>query len=121
METIEAKKVIKSQPKKSGAASLRVTHELRKQLKAELAKINRGGFKVKATAVLTLLLSRLTADDAKALQEQSLSSRQRVERAHRAYISQNGPISYNEFLDMRINGKRRDSSEKQQTIPQDKE
>ncbi len=100
METSDVKKTSKPASKKSATSAVRVAIETRKRLVAELAKINKKQFgkRVKVDALISKLLSKLTAQDVSELQEASLTGRDRVEHSYRAHCTKFGQISMDEYL-----------------------
>ena len=99
METSEVKKTPKAS-KKSSSSTIRVSHETRKRLLAELARINKKphGKRVKVDALLAALIPKLTAYDVTELQNASLSGRDRLEQNYRAYCAKFGNVTMDEFL-----------------------
>lgn len=99
METSTAQKPLKA-TKKSNSSAIRVSNETRKRLASELAKINRKslGKRVKFDALILCLISKLSADDVKRLQDASLTGRDRLEQNYRAYCAKFGSVTRDEFL-----------------------
>lgn len=102
METSEAKKITKSNAKKSQTSAIRVSVETRKRLLAELVKINKKshGKRVKMDALLVKLVGKISAQDVSELQESSLSGRDRLEQSYRAYCTKFGTITMDQFLEV---------------------
>jgi hypothetical protein len=102
METSEAKKPAKIGSKKNTTSALRVSHETRKRVMGELAKINKKGHgkRVKVDALIARLIAKVSAQDVTELQEASLSGRDRMEQNYRAYCAKFGSITMDQFLDL---------------------
>ena len=100
METSEAKKPAKLGSKKSTTSAVRVSHETRKRLLSELAKINKKphGKRVKVDALIARLLVKISSKDVSELQEASLSGRDRLEQNYRAYCAKFGQVTMDQFL-----------------------
>ncbi|MBI2712252.1 MAG: hypothetical protein HYX41_05245 [Bdellovibrio sp.] len=98
-------KVVKPQ-KPTKNVSLRVRKETRRKIIAELARINRKalGRPLYIDDFLAFAISLISPEHIEKLQESSLSNADRLERDYRAYITQIGPISKDEYLGKRLNG-----------------
>ena len=105
MEQKPEEKKTKSVSKPSTFAALRVKKDTRRRATQELAKINKKDeFKVRMNDYVSFALSLVTAEHYIALQEASLSHKDRFERDYKAYVVQNGMISKDEYLGKRLAG-----------------
>lgn len=106
MENVIQEKKQKAAAKTSPFCSVRVKKETRKRLLSELAKANKKDFgrRVHADELLSLALGLLTAEHVRKLQEESLSSMDRLEREYRAYVAKHGPLSKDVYLGKRLSG-----------------
>ncbi len=105
METQIEKKTKQSQKKPSYAA-LRVRRETKRQIVTHLETLNKKDFgrRVRAEDYLSLALSLVTPEHLEQLREASLTNSDRLERDYRAYVTEHGPISRDEYLGKRLNG-----------------
>ena len=91
-----------SKPKGASVSTvgLRVKRETKKRIHAELAKINKKDFgkKVRFDELIVTVLSLLTDQHIKALQDGSLTNSDRLEILYRNYVKTNGSISKDEFM-----------------------
>ena len=97
----------KAKPSKPNAYStISILKETKKRISADLARINKKDFgrTIRADEYLALAVSLVTPELAKQLQESSLSNADRLERDYRAYVSQFGTISKDEYLGKRLSG-----------------
>jgi hypothetical protein len=106
MDTSQTEKKTK-QPTKSGSyATLRVKKDTRKRVVQEVLKINKKEFgrKVRMDDFVAFALSLVTPEHHIMLQEASLSHNDRFERDYKAYVTQHGMISKDEYLGKRLAG-----------------
>ena len=106
MENVIQEKKQKPVSKPSPFCSVRVKKETRKRLLSEIAKANKKDFgrRIHADEIVSVALTLLTATHIKKLQEESLSSMDRLERDYRAYLAKHGPISKDIYLGKRLSG-----------------
>lgn len=106
METVQSEKKPKPPQKKASYAALRVRREIKRQIEADLERINKKdlGRRVRAEDYLGLALSLVTPHHLERLQESSLTNADRLERDFRAYTTKHGPISRDEYLGKRLAG-----------------
>lgn len=107
METVQVEKKTKViGSKKPSYGALRVRREIKRQIESELEQVNRKdlGRKVRAEDYLALALSLITPKHLEQLQESSLTNADRLERDFRAYATEHGPISRDEYLGKRLAG-----------------
>ncbi len=106
MEPSKTEKKTKTIPKKQVFAALRIRKELKRQIEIELDNANKKDFgrKIKAEEYLALAISLMTPSQLLTLREASLTNADRLERDYRKYLTDNGPISRDEYLGKILNG-----------------
>lgn len=87
-------------------ATLPVSGDTRRLVIEAVERINKKeqGRKVRIDELIKALVSNINPDLVKSLQEGSLSRMDKLERAHRDYVSEHGPISFDDYHDMRLSG-----------------
>lgn len=106
MDTVQTEKKAKQPLKGSRYASLRVKKDTRKRVVQEVTKLNKKEFgrKIRMDDYVAFALTLVTSEHHSALQEASLSHKDRFERDYNAYVAQNGMITKDEYLGKRLNG-----------------
>jgi hypothetical protein len=100
MENTSTEKKIKAADKRSNFSTLRVRREFAKKFHLELQKINekKHGRRVRADELMAHLLSFLTNDGRRALQEATMSNQDLIERDYQEYCATYQKISKDEYL-----------------------
>ena len=106
METITTEKKTKTAVKGSKFAAVRVHKDTGKKFKLKLDEANKKDFgrKVRADQLMSLAVSLIKPEHLQALQEATLSYMDKRKMEHKAYSSQFGSISLDEFLSRRDAG-----------------
>ena len=121
MDTISNEKKPKAKSKTTTSA-LRVKHETRKRILAELVKLNKKDFgrRVRPDDLISFAISLIEPKHIQALQEKSFSNADRLDRDYRSYIQKNGTISRDEFLGKILSGEINKSSMEIDGFPEGK-
>ena len=106
MVVVQNEKKAKLANKKPTFAALRVRRETKRQIETDLERLNKKdlGRRLRIDDYLTLALSLVTPQHLSTLQEASLTHSDRLERDFRAYTSEHGVISRDEYLGKRLTG-----------------
>ncbi len=104
--TMTSKKEQKQNTKKNNISAIRVSKATGKLAQQVSDKANDKPFgkRVKLDRIVAKALSKLTQDDIKELQENSLSNQDRFDREYAAYCSEHGKVSKDEYLGLRLRG-----------------
>jgi len=110
MEQTEALKRKTPPKKKVQTEGIRVHRNTKKAIYSDLAKINKKDFgrKVRVDAYIKLAISKLTQDDFKKLQDDSLTQADRLEMQYREYVKRHGQVTKDQFLGIVLDGKHLD-------------
>ena len=101
METKPIVKKTRSQDAKGNSMlAIRVKKETAKGVQELLKKLNKKdyGRRVRADELISLAVTLVTPEHHKQLQDATLSEQDRVKREHREYCSQNGNISFEQYI-----------------------
>jgi len=106
METPNSKKGIKVKQNNVSTVALRVKRETKRRIQAELAKVNKKPFgrTIRADALISKGLNRLTEQDILELQDASLSNADRLECRYAEYVKSNGSLSKDAFIGKLLSG-----------------
>ena len=106
MENVQSEKKPKLAQKKPSYAALRVRREIKRQIEADLERINKKdlGRRVRAEEYLGLALSLVTPHHLDTLRESSLTNADRLERDFRAYAADHPGTTRDDYLGKRLAG-----------------
>ncbi len=106
METLNSKKGIKVKQNSVSTVALRVKRETKRRIQVELAKVNKKPFgrTIRADALISKGLNRLTEQDILELQDASLSNADRLECRYAEYVKSNGSLSKDAFIGKLLSG-----------------
>ena len=115
--TITSKKEQKAAVRKSGYVTVRVNKPTGKLLQQAMDEANKKNFgkRVKVDKVIAKAIGKLTQQDIKEVQEDSLSNQDRLDRDYAAYVSEHGKVSRDEYLGLIMSGKANKSEEVEKT------
>ncbi len=104
MDNAQNEKKAKVAGRSTQRGLLSVSKDTRKLAKQVLAKINKKdyGRNVSMDLLISTTVNLLQPEHITALQEKSLSNKNRLERDYRSYVSQHGPISMDDYLGKRL-------------------
>lgn len=99
MESVSSEKKTKAAERRVNFSTLRVRRDFAKKFHAELDKINekKHGRRVRADELMSHLLSFLTNEGRKALQEGTMSNQDLIERDYQEYCATHQKISKDEY------------------------
>lgn len=112
MEPITTTKKEEKASKKSTHASIRVGKAMGRQVKQTLEQIQKKyGKRISASALLACVLPKLAPEDIAALQEGSLSHKDRFEHDYVCYVAKHGKVSRDEYLGLVMSGRAHEEAE----------
>jgi hypothetical protein len=106
MDTVTPEKKTKTSDKKYNYSTIRVRRDFAKKFNTELDKINekKHGRRVRGDELIAHLLTFLTNEGRRALQEATMSNQDQFERDYLEYCSTHQKISKDEYLGKRLSG-----------------
>lgn len=106
MQTTQTVKKTKLKTAKLKTDSLRVKHETKKKIQAEVAALNRKDFGRPITAddFVALAITLLKSEHLEQLKDRSLSNKDRMEQKYQDYCAANGKVTKDEFIGLLLDG-----------------